>query len=210
MEIISPGQLWQQFKERHKLSDGQLDQFKTYYQRVIEANELFNITAITQLDSFIAYHFDDSLVLDQFSDLNSLTTLADIGTGAGFPGLAVKIAYPHLNMILIEVSHKKRVFLESLIEELQLDFVEIYPNDWRTFLRKTEYPIELFCSRASLHTDELMRMFKPGSPYNQARLVYWGATSWQPEHNEQEYLEKIESYTIKNKRRQLLFFRKTS
>ncbi|HVX00832.1 MAG TPA: hypothetical protein VHA52_10420, partial [Candidatus Babeliaceae bacterium] len=58
--------VWISFKERHKLSDCQLDQFKIYYQKVVEANELFNITAITQLESFIAYHFDDSLILDKF------------------------------------------------------------------------------------------------------------------------------------------------
>ena len=73
-------------------------------------------------------------------------------------------------------------------------------------MRKTQDPIDLFVSRASLHTDELMRMFKPSCPYNSAKLAYWASKEWQPTNIEQPFLIKDQEYTIKNKKRRIIFF----
>ena len=119
------------------------------------------------------YHFIDSLIVANYIDLTTIKSIADVGTGGGFPGIPLKILYPHLSMTLIEVTEKKIRFLENVVAQLGLSSVEIVNLDWRTFLRKTSSPIDLFVSRASLHSDELLKMFKPSCVYKQATLVYW-------------------------------------
>lgn len=198
--------LWQSFAERHQLTMVQREQFQHFYYMVIEANEYFNLTAIDSLSAFLAHHFDDSLVLGEYSDMSAITTLVDVGTGAGFPGIALKIKYPQVPMVLIEVTHKKIDFLHHVMQTLLLTGIEIYPLDWRTFLRTTTYEANLFCSRASLHPDELIRMFQPGSFYKHARLVYWASRLWKPEGKEKAFLQKEISYKVNHKERKLVFF----
>lgn len=202
--------LWAAFKERHELSDVQLESFQRYYASLLQTNDLHNLTAITDLAKVIQDHFDDSLILDQFLDCTILNSLGDVGTGAGFPALPLKIKYPHLAVVLIEVNHKKITFLEMIIDMLRLDNVEIYDLDWRTFLRKTTLNIETVCARASLHPRELIRMFKSSSPYKESTLVYWASKKWIPNSVEIPFVQKEEWYTLGNKQRKLVFFKKSS
>ncbi len=196
--------LWEEFFIRQKLSPVQQDQFKEYYARLVATNKLHNITAITDLATVITHHFDDSLALRNVIDCTTLQGLGDIGTGAGFPGLPLKLVYPDLPLVLIEVHAKKRVFLQELVDEFALTQVTISELDWRTFLRKTDYPIDLFCARASLRPEELIRVFKPSSPYNKARLVYWASQSWQPSDRVRPYIDKTYSYYIGQIKRSLV------
>jgi len=200
--------IWLDFAKKYELSEAQLDQFKVFATRLQEWNEVINLTNITKLTDIIYYHFEDSLEIAKFIDLNKVSSICDIGTGGGFPGLPLKIKYPHLNVVLIEVNNKKINFLENLIQEFAMQNVEIYNLDWRTFIRKTSYSLELFLSRASLHTDELMRLFKPSSPYKDSKLVYWAATTWVKTKDEEEFYKKEEIYKVGNKRRKLIFFNK--
>jgi hypothetical protein len=93
-----------------------------------------------------------------------------------------------------------------MVETLSLENVEIYPLDWRSFLRKTEYPIQLFCARASLAPTELLRMFKPSCVYKNAELLYWASAQWQPTDYEKVFMRQHIGYTIKNKKRTFVFF----
>ncbi len=196
--------LWKEFFLRQTLSSVQQEQFKSYYARLVATNKLHNITAITDLASVITDHFDDSLALRTFIDCSSLQGLGDIGTGAGFPGLPLKLIYTDLPLVLIEVNAKKRAFLQSLVDEFDLKDVTITELDWRTFLRKTDYNVDLFCARASLKPEELIRVFKPTSPYNKARLVYWASHSWQPSLRVRPYVRKTHSYMVGDKKRILV------
>ena len=90
-----------------QISDEQLHQLKHYYSLLIEWNEKINLTTITEPLQMIAYHLLDSLMVGEFVDLNAIRVLADIGTGGGFPGIPLKIRYPHLDLYLLEVNHKK-------------------------------------------------------------------------------------------------------
>lgn len=202
--------LWQGFSERLHLSLEQLKQFERYYTLLLEANELFNLTTLTQLSSVIYYHFEDSLALNQCVSLKDVNVLADIGTGAGFPGIPLKIMYPHLNVMLIEVTHKKVTFLESLIKELGLQNIEVYELDWRTFLRKVDTPIDLFCARASLDFRELLRMFRPASQYRDARLAYWASIQWTPEEYVASFVKKECPYQVGHKKRKLVLLESTT
>lgn len=201
---------WALFAEKQGLSDQQILQFRRYFELLNEWNDRVNITAIDDLEKILAYHFEDSLALDQFVDMHSLSITADVGTGGGFPGLPLKIKYPHLQMILIEVNQKKRDFLNCVKKELDLKEVIIYPHDWRTFIRKTDFAIDLFCSRASLHPDELLRIYKPSCVYQKAQMVYWASEQWVPQEKEKEYIQKEERYIVGQRNRRLIFLHLTN
>ena len=195
------------FVRSEQLSSSQADAFKAYLFLLLEWNQKFNLTAITSVEEVIKFHFQDSLALDRFFDFSTIRSIADVGSGAGLPGIPLKIKYPHLKVFLIEVNNKKISFLNMIAQKLELADVETVDLDWRTFLRKTEYAIALFVSRASLAPAELIRVFKPG-PYQNARLVYWASKQWQSSEAEQHLIEKEVSYQVGNRERQLIFFKK--
>lgn len=197
---------WQNFIKEYQLNDIQTQQFAQYFAMLCEYNELFNLTAITDPADIIAYHFQDSLAIGKFVDFNELSMIADVGSGAGFPGIPLKILYPHLDIILIEVTKKKIEFLETVISTLKLDDSMVMDIDWRTFLRKTNEPIDLFVSRASLHTGELARMFKQNCPYKTKIVVYWASKDWQMGEDETPFFVSEHSYTVKDRERRLIFF----
>lgn len=198
--------MWNSFANRHDLTLSQCNQFQKFYELLKEHNEIMNLTAIEDQESIIAYHFDDSLELAKFIDLSGALCLADIGTGGGFPGIPLKIAFPQLKIYLIEVIQKKVDYLRKIIKELGLDDIEVVHLDWRTFLRKTDYSIDVFCARASLHPNELVRVFKPTSAYKNARLVYWASKHWQMGSVEKKYYKKEHFYNIKDRLRKLVLF----
>lgn len=194
-------------QEKFVLTDSQIEQFKRYLELFCKASSEFNLTAITSIKDIIENHFMDSLAISRCYDFSSIKSFADIGTGGGFPGIPLKIAYPHLTGTLIEVSAKKADFLRIIIKELRLENVIVEELDWRTFLRKTDYSIDLFVSRASLHTDELIRMFRPSCLYKNALLVYWASRHWQITAAERSYFLKECDYLINTKKRRLIFFK---
>lgn len=197
---------WQKFITHFKLNETQQKQFARYFELLSEYNELFNLTAIIQPSEIVAYHFQDSLALSQFVDFNAIQMIADVGSGAGFPGIPLKIMYPHLDVQLIEVTKKKIEFLELVCAELDLDNIMTMDIDWRTFLRKTDEPIDLFVSRASLHPDELIRMFKGNCPYRTKKVVYWASKEWQLSAVEEPFFEKEVTYKVGSKERRFVFF----
>lgn len=202
----STDELWQAFSERHTLTMHQLEQFKQYYDLLIKTNDIHNLTAITELEKVMNDHFDDSLALSSFIQTHAITSLADVGTGGGFPGIPLKIKFPHMQVLLIEVTQKKIEFLQMVIDALGLKNIDTCSIDWRTFLRNTSYSIQLFCARASLQPSELIRIFKPLSAYTNALLVYWASKSWQPLITEAAYIGKEIEYTVGDKTRRLIFF----
>jgi 16S rRNA (guanine527-N7)-methyltransferase len=201
-------ELWQRFAQEYNLDEGKIAQFQKYLELLLRSNEQFNLTAIVEPRLVIKNHFMDSLSLARFYDLKKDLLLCDIGAGAGFPGLALKIAFPHLKMILIEVNKKKGAFLQEVVTELGLSDVEVCDLDFRTFIRTVEAGVDLFVSRASLDALELCRLFKPGCRYNGTTLVYWASDTWEAVPLVESFIERIEPYSISSKKRKLVFFAK--
>lgn len=199
-------QEWGKFVVDERLSEQQAENFLRYLLLLQQESKKINITTITEPQSIVSYHFRDSLRLFDLADLKKPKGIADIGTGGGFPGIPIAIKYPEIPMILIEVNHKKNRFLNAVIQELGLKQVLVVDLDWRTFLRKTEYSIDLFVARASLQPEELVRAFKPSSVYKHAQIVYWAASSWEPIAQVESFIKGEYSYKVGNKKRKLVLF----
>lgn len=197
--------VWTDFTEDEKITEEQLKQFEKYADFLMQRNEEFNLTAIRELSGVVRQHFQDSISLHKFMDLTKITTICDIGTGAGFPAIPLKIMFPHLHVILIEVTKKKLIFLEELIDLLQLDNVELCELDWRTFIRTTEGDINLFVTRAALDDLELTRSLKPACFYSKTPIVYWVSEEWEPNPKISHLVKRIETYKLAKKTRRLAF-----
>ena len=102
------------------LTDLQVDQFMTYYSFLVEKNKVMNLTAITEFNDVIDKHFIDSLTCVKAVDMTQIKTIIDVGTGAGFPGIPVKIIYPDKNVLLLDSLNKRINFLNELIGRLDL------------------------------------------------------------------------------------------
>ena len=107
-----------------ELNDRQIAQFNQYYELLTEKNKVMNLTAITEYNDVVKKHFIDSMMISRIVDMRKITTLCDIGTGAGFPGIPLKIVYPHLHLSLVDSVGKRVNFLSEVVEKLGLEDVE--------------------------------------------------------------------------------------
>ena len=102
----------------------QLNQLEEYYKLLIEWNSKINLTRITEEEDVYLKHFYDSLTISKVVDLNNYSTLLDFGTGAGFPGMVLKIIYPNLKITLVDSLKKRITFLNEVIRKLDLKNIE--------------------------------------------------------------------------------------
>lgn len=121
------------------ISENQLYQFNKYYEMLIEKNKVMNLTAITDKDEVIAKHFADSIAIIPYLEkqvMENSFKVIDIGTGAGFPGIPLKIMLPDMNITLLDSLNKRINFIGEVVEELDLSNVNLihgraedYAND---------------------------------------------------------------------------------
>lgn len=117
-----------------ELSDKQMTQFKKYYELLVEWNQKINLTAITELEEVYLKHFYDSITLATTLDLRDETySLCDVGAGAGFPSIPLKIVYPNIEVSIVDSLNKRINFLTLLCSELELENVHLYHDRAETF-----------------------------------------------------------------------------
>lgn len=107
-----------------EINSKQLDQLEKYYNLLIEYNKIMNLTRIVEHEEVYLKHFYDSLTISQVIDLLKEESLCDLGSGAGFPGIVLKIIYPNLKITLVDSSNKRITFLNTVIKELGLTGIE--------------------------------------------------------------------------------------
>ncbi|MFQ9443163.1 MAG: 16S rRNA (guanine(527)-N(7))-methyltransferase RsmG, partial [Eubacterium ventriosum] len=106
------------------ITEEQIEKFDKYYEMLIETNKVMNLTSITEYDEVIIKHFIDSLLVVNIFDINQSKKMIDVGTGAGFPGIPIKIMFPHLQITLLDSLNKRLKFLNNVIDELGLESIE--------------------------------------------------------------------------------------
>jgi len=119
----------------------QLEQLNKYYELLIEWNNFMNLTGIVKKEEVYLKHFYDSLTIIKIIDLNNFDTLCDIGSGAGFPGIVLKIFYPHLKITLVDSLNKRINFLNNIIKELSLNNIEAKHSRIEEFNKKNSFDI---------------------------------------------------------------------
>ncbi len=109
----------------YDLSDLQVEQFIKFYEMLVETNKVMNLTAITEYKDVVIKHFVDSTLALTVTDLSKYKSMIDVGTGAGFPGIPLKILYPELNITLLDSLNKRIKFLANVVDELKLTNVTL-------------------------------------------------------------------------------------
>ncbi|MDW3895637.1 16S rRNA (guanine(527)-N(7))-methyltransferase RsmG [Staphylococcus saprophyticus] len=116
-----------------ELSDKQQQQFQTYYQMLVEWNEKMNLTSITEEHEVYLKHFYDSIATSFYTDLTKELTICDVGAGAGFPSIPLKIIFPNLKVTIVDSLNKRIHFLNQLAEALELDNVSFVHDRAETY-----------------------------------------------------------------------------
>ncbi|MGX9292065.1 16S rRNA (guanine(527)-N(7))-methyltransferase RsmG [Bacillus sp. A015] len=120
------------------LSPVQLEQFETYFRMLVEWNEKMNLTSITEKEEVYLKHFYDSISAAFFIDFHNVTTICDIGAGAGFPSIPLKICFPHLHVTIVDSLQKRITFLNELAKGLNLQDTTFYHDRAETFGQRKE------------------------------------------------------------------------
>ncbi|MBM7716810.1 16S rRNA (guanine(527)-N(7))-methyltransferase RsmG [Siminovitchia sp. FSL H7-0308] len=122
-----------------ELDERQLNQFERYYELLVEWNEKMNLTAITDHEEVYLKHFYDSVSAAFFVDFTGSLSLCDVGAGAGFPSIPLKICFPQLNITIVDSLKKRITFLHELAKELKLEKVFFYHDRAETFAQHKDF-----------------------------------------------------------------------
>lgn len=145
------------------LTDEQASNLYTYYEMLVEWNKVMNLTGITEFEDVLLKHFIDSVAVCQITDMSKIKSVMDVGTGAGFPGMPLKIVFPHLKITLLDSLNKRIQFLNAVIEKLQLDEIDTIHGRAEDFGRDPKYreKYDLCVSRAVANLSSLSEYCVP-------------------------------------------------
>lgn len=186
------------------VTEEQQKQLDTIYNTLVETNKTMNLTRITEKDDVYLKHFYDSLTLAKVYDLSKVNTLCDIGTGAGFPGLVLKIFYPNLEITLVDSLLKRVKYLNSLIDKLELTGIKAYHNRAEDIIKENK-KFDIVTARAVSALPKLLLWTMPLVNKNGSFLAMKGNVEEELElskdimkkHN--WYVNKKESFTLPTK-----------
>ena len=170
----------------------QLEKLNKYYELLVEYNKVMNLTGITEKEQVYLKHFYDSLTIAKIIDLKKEQTLCDIGTGAGFPGMVLKILFPNLNIVLVDSLNKRIEFLKIVIKELKLENIEAIHARIEEYAKETREKFDIVTSRAVAPLNILLEYGIPLVKTNKYFISYKGNISEEIEQSKQA-LQKLDS-----------------
>lgn len=146
-----------------ELSEKQKEQFIAYFNILVEWNKVMNLTGITEYDEVVEKHFVDSLSIVNVMDMSKVESVIDVGTGAGLPGIPLKIAFPHLKITLLDSLNKRIKFLNAVIDELGLQDIATIHGRAEDFAKQKDYreQYDLCVSRAVANLSTLSEYCLP-------------------------------------------------
>ena len=174
-----------------EINDEKLQQLQKYYELLIEYNKVMNLTGITEKKEVYLKHFYDSLTISKVINLNNETTLCDIGTGAGFPGIVLKIFYPNLKVTLVDSLNKRINFLNEVIKELNLENIEAIHARMEEYARININKFDVVTARAVAQMHFLLEVAIPMLKINKYFIAMKGNID--NEINYQYALNKLNS-----------------
>ena len=148
------------------LNKKQIDQLEQYYELLVEYNQKMNLTGITEKEEVYLKHFYDCLTMFKIIDLKKCETLCDIGTGAGFPGIVLKIVFPNLKVTLLDSLNKRLNFLNIVIEKLDLKDIYTIHARAEEFGKDNRNKFDITTSRAVSHLSNLLEYAIPMTKVN--------------------------------------------
>lgn len=160
-----------------EVTDEKLDKLNKYYELLVSFNEKINLTAITLKEEVYLKHFYDSLTLVKIIDFNKYNTFCDIGTGAGFPGIVIKIFFPHLKVTLIDALNKRIDFLNVVISELQLKEIETIHSRIEDYGKNNRELYDVVTARAVTNLSNLLEFAIPIVKVNKYFIAMKGSNN---------------------------------
>lgn len=160
-----------------EVTDEKLDKLNRYYELLVSFNEKINLTAITLKEEVYLKHFYDSLTLVKIIDFNKCNTFCDIGTGAGFPGIVIKIFFPHLKVTLIDTLNKRIDFLNVVISELQLKEIETIHSRIEDYGKNNRELYDIVTARAVTNLSNLLEFAIPIVKVNKYFIAMKGSNN---------------------------------
>lgn len=143
------------------LTNDQIDKLARFYQLLVTWNEKINLTTIIKEEEVYLKHFYDSLTLIKVVDLRQQLTILDVGTGAGFPGIVLKIVFPNLKITLLDSLTKRINYLNEIIKELDLHDIETVCSRCEEYTKINREKYDLVVARAVSHLKILSEMIIP-------------------------------------------------
>jgi len=131
-----------------EVTDKKLEQLEKYYELLIEYNKVMNLTGITEKEEVYLKHFYDSITIAKIIDLNNENSMCDLGSGAGFPGIVIKIFYPNLNIVLVDSLNKRINFLNTVIKELDLKNITAIHARIEDYAKENKEKFDVVTARA--------------------------------------------------------------
>ena len=201
-----------------EITDKQLEQLEIYYELLIEYNKVMNLTGITDHDEVYLKHFYDSLTIAKIIDITKEETLCDVGTGAGFPGMVLKIIFPNLKVTLVDSLNKRIEFLKVVKEKLKLTNIEIIHSRIEDYAKDNREKFDIVTSRAVANLSILLEYAIPLVKVNKYFIAMKGNAKEEIEEGKNafkvlnSYIEKSLEFKlpIENSQRNLIKIKKIS